>query len=305
MRFLLYDIETAGSFNTGSICSVGWLLLENDDIVNSGYSLINPCCPFKEQNISINGITPADVEGSPTFSEYWESTLKSLMSSSIVIAHNANFDLSETEQALFNAKIQDPGIDYFDSLEMCKNLFSADSYKLSSLCEMIGYKYSAHNALEDVKALYILFETIKKSFHFSDFAEMLLRSHVAVENTLSNTYDPQSAVQAHFFNYDHTSRCREDVEAIDQKFSGLRFCFTGDIPGYDRADLERIIKQHGGRMTGSVSSKTDFLIVGIYEEFGSGYISGKQKAALELIDGGGKIQIITPDTFFSMIESGD
>ena len=301
MKILLYDVETAGNFNSGSICSVGWILLNNDEISDSGSSLINPQCPFQKKNIEIHGITPEAVEGAPTFAEYWESTLKDLMSSSLVVAHNANFDLSETEQALYNSGITDPGIDYFDTLEMFKNLFSADSYSLSYLCNLINYHYDEHDPLEDVKALYALLQAVKQSMNYSDFPDMFLRSHVAAENTLSNTYDPKSTIRNHSFSYDNSSRCREDVEQMDENLKGLRFCFTGDIPGFGRAELEKIIKEHGGRMTGSVSGKTDFLVVGFYEEFGSGYVSGKQKAAMELISQGGKIQIITPDAFFSMV----
>lgn len=300
MRFLIYDVETANSARPGSICAVGWLLLDNDQIVDSGYSLINPQCSFQAKNMEIHGITPADVENSPTFPEYWESTLKVLMSSFLVVAHNADFDLSQTEQALYNAGLEDPGIDYFDSLEMFRHLFRSDSYSLPSLCSILGYSYHAHNALEDSKALYEVLDTIKKTFHFSDFADMFIRSHVAADNTLTNTYVPHDAIR-NSFTYNAYSRCRESVDVIDHRFYGLRFCFTGEIPGFERSDLERIIKQHDGRMTASVSGKTDYLVVGTYEEYGSNYMSGKHKAAIELMNNGGKIQIIDPACFFALL----
>lgn len=303
MRILLYDVETANKITSGSICSVGWILLENDQIIDSGYSLINPRCPFLPNNIAIHGITPSDVELAPTFAEYWETTLKDLMSSCLVVAHNAAFDLSETEQALFNAKIKDPGIDYFDTLEMFRNLFNSDSYKLDYLCKALDYSYNAHNALEDVKALYYLLQRVRDLLKFDDFADMFIRSHVAAENTLSNTYNPRIATISKF-HYNNASRCREDVEIVDHNFSGLRFCITGEIPGYERADLERIIKQHDGRMTGAVSGKTDYLVLGTYEDFGPNYVSGKQKAAIELINNGGKIQIINAEQFFVLVSKG-
>ena len=303
MRFLIYDIETANKITSGSICSVGWLLIENDEIADSGYSLINPRCPFLQSNIDVHGITPFDVETAPVFSEYWESTLKPLMSSCLVVAHNASFDLSETEQALFNAKVKDPGIDYFDTLNMFRHLFKSESYRLTHLCRLLGYTYNAHNALEDCKALYFVMKYAKDALKYSDFAEMFIRSHTSAENTLSNTYEPQVSI-ASKFHYDCTSRCREDVDIVDNSLSGLRFCITGEIPGYDRADLEKIIKQHDGKMTAAVSGKTDYLILGTYEEYGSNYISGKQKAALELINNGGKIRIIDSTQFFFMVNNG-
>ena len=56
MRALIYDVETAQNTNIGSICAVGWILLENDEIQNEGYSLINPQCTFyvNEENLNIH-----------------------------------------------------------------------------------------------------------------------------------------------------------------------------------------------------------------------------------------------------------
>ena len=301
MRILLYDVETANAKNMGSICAVGWMLLENDSVTDYGYSLINPNCQFSKYNTKVHGITEADVTDAPCFCEYWKNTLQSLTTSSLVVAHNAGFDLSATEQALYNAGITDRGIDYFDTLAMFRNLIRTDSYKLTDLASAFGYVYAQHNALEDVKALYYVLSASRKLLGFEDIPSMMLRSHVASENTLGNNYLPHEVAKA-TFQYDNSSRCREDVEIQDHLFSGLRFCFTGEISGFERSDLERIIKQHDGRMTGSVSGKTNYLVVGTYEELGDTYVSGKQKAALELIENGGSIKIISPAEFFALLK---
>lgn len=88
---------------------------------------------------------------------------------------------------------------------------------------------------------------------------------------------------------------------IQDTLAGLRFCITGGISGYERPDIERIIKQHNGRMTESISSKTDYLVLGTYDLYGEGYISNKQKDALEIISKGGKIQIINAEKFFALV----
>lgn len=44
---------------------------------------------------------------------------------------------------------------------------------------------------------------------------------------------------------------------------GLRFCVTGKIPGTkNRAEVEKLITDHGGKTTQTVSPVTDYLIVG-------------------------------------------
>ena len=115
MKFLMYDVETANR-DVGSICAVGWACLDGDEVVDSGYSLINPNMHFSPYNTRVHGLTEKDVQNAPTFGEYWESTLKKHMESSVIIAHSAAFDISATEQALKYASIDDPGIDYIDTL---------------------------------------------------------------------------------------------------------------------------------------------------------------------------------------------
>lgn len=46
------------------------------------------------------------------------------------------------------------------------------------------------------------------------------------------------------------------------KLDGLNFVVTGSIPGHTRESIKELIESHGGYVTDSVSSKTDWLLVG-------------------------------------------
>ena len=303
MRILIYDVETAQKTNIGSICSVGWILLENDNIINEGYSLINPKCSFSRVNTQIHGITSADVADAPCFAEYWNSTLCPLMTSSLVIAHSANFDLSATEQALFASDIPDPGIYYLDSLPVIKALINVPSYKLTDLASITHFEYNAHNAGEDAKALLHVLSFVRDLCGFEDLAAMLIRTPVRAENTKTNAYIPKQidSLPPHYPNYSH---CTDEVQVADQRLQGLKICITGDIPGVERSTIEQMILEHGGKPTSGVSGKTDYLIVGTYYDPVSGLpvMTSKHKKALEFIEQGGKIQIISYDTFSEMIK---
>jgi DNA ligase (NAD+) len=50
-------------------------------------------------------------------------------------------------------------------------------------------------------------------------------------------------------------------------FEGLRFVVTGRLEGFTRSQAEGFIKERGGQVTGSVSKKTSYVVVG--EEPGS------------------------------------
>ena len=81
-------------------------------------------------------------------------------------------------------------------------------------------------------------------------------------------------------------------------------CITGDFPGYERSSIERMIIEHGGKSMSSVSGKTDYLIVGTYVDPVSGIpvMTSKHKKALELINQGGKLLIISLEKFLDMIQ---
>ena len=59
----------------------------------------------------------------------------------------------------------------------------------------------------------------------------------------------------------------EPVVEGPQPFDGLRFVVTGRLEGFTRSQAEAFIKERGGQVSGSVSKKTDYDVVG--EEAGS------------------------------------
>jgi len=60
----------------------------------------------------------------------------------------------------------------------------------------------------------------------------------------------------------------------DHIFSGKTFVLTGSLSLYTRDEAANLIKERGGRVSGSVSKKTDFVLVG--EEPGSKYDKAKE-----------------------------
>ena len=48
----------------------------------------------------------------------------------------------------------------------------------------------------------------------------------------------------------------------DQRFAGKQFVLTGSLPGMTRDEARALIESSGGRVTSSVSKKTDFVVAG-------------------------------------------
>jgi DNA ligase (NAD+) len=82
----------------------------------------------------------------------------------------------------------------------------------------------------------------------------------------------------------------DKTKAKSGPFSGKTVVVTGTIEGYSRNEIEALIKAQGGKPTGSVSKKTDLVIVG--ESPGS-----KADKAAQL-----GVKIINTDAFLEMIQ---
>jgi DNA ligase (NAD+) len=83
----------------------------------------------------------------------------------------------------------------------------------------------------------------------------------------------------------------EPEQAGEQKLEGKTVVVTGTLVRFKRNEIKELIIQHGGKASGSVSKKTDFVIAG--EEAGS-----KLTKAQEL-----GIDVLTEDDFVAMIEA--
>jgi DNA ligase (NAD+) len=52
------------------------------------------------------------------------------------------------------------------------------------------------------------------------------------------------------------------VHRPEGHLAGKQFVLTGTLPRYSRDEAKRMIEEAGGRVTGSVSKKTDYVVVG-------------------------------------------
>ncbi len=54
----------------------------------------------------------------------------------------------------------------------------------------------------------------------------------------------------------------EKREIKSQKLAGKSFVFTGGLDHRSREEAGELVLQHGGKVSGSVSKKTDYVVVG-------------------------------------------
>lgn len=78
-----------------------------------------------------------------------------------------------------------------------------------------------------------------------------------------------------------TERQMESRPATSEQLAGMTFVLTGTLPNLKRAEATDLIEQHGGRVTGSVSSKTNYVVAG--EDAGS-KLTKAQQLGIPILD---------------------
>ena len=61
--------------------------------------------------------------------------------------------------------------------------------------------------------------------------------------------------------------CADKTVKLDDRFEGKTFVLTGTLPNMSRSEASELITSHGGKVSGSVSKKTDYVVAG--DEAGS------------------------------------
>ena len=118
-----------------------------------------------------------------------------------------------------------------------------------------------------------------------EVAELLARSFATIDNLMAADEEALFAIDSigpriadsvvSYFRNDanrnvveklRTAGVRLEDEArsvpTEQPFAGMRFVVTGRLEQYSRSQVQDLIKQYGGAVSGSVSKNTDYLVAG-------------------------------------------
>ena len=158
--YVVLDVETP-NFKQNSISAIGLLLVRDNKIINSKYTLINPEDTFDSFNINLTKITPEMVSDKPTFKEYWPE-IEDWLINNIVVGHNVTFDLGVVSRSLQKYNLQIPDFDYCCTLHLSRKTLNLNSYKLTNIAKSLNIVYDAHNAIEDARATYEVLEYINR-----------------------------------------------------------------------------------------------------------------------------------------------
>jgi DNA polymerase III epsilon subunit family exonuclease len=150
-RFAFLDLETTGlsPWFGDRVCEIGIVLTEGKRIKQTYQQLVNPERPLSPAAASTNHISEAELVQAPTFSQVVED-VKTLLGDTIVVCHNAQFDLNFLDSEFHRAghELQVPNM--IDTLYMARQHYKLPSNTLASLAEAFNIQNpDAHRALAD------------------------------------------------------------------------------------------------------------------------------------------------------------
>lgn len=151
-RYIAFDVETPNYANS-RMSAVGITVIENGEIVGDFYSLINPETHFDSFNIQLTGITPQMIADKPTFPELW-TEIEPLMSSGVLVAHNAPFDMRVLAQCLQAYSVDwQQTARYACTCAMGRACYpELPNHKLNTMCDYLKLDLDHHNAGSDSRA---------------------------------------------------------------------------------------------------------------------------------------------------------
>lgn len=284
MEFVAIDVETANA-DMASICQIGLAKFRDGQLIDEWSSLINPEDYFDFINIDIHGITEEDVADAPTFSEVI-ADLSGFLSGSVCVSHT-HFDRVSIGRALEKYSLNTIEAIWLDSARVARRTWEECAwrgYGLSNVCEIIGYKFKHHDALEDAKASgQVIIAAVGKTG--LDIGAWLKR--------VNQPIDPANSSSGSAINRDGNP---------EGELYGEILVFTGtlEVPRREAADLAASI---GCTVASGVTKKTTLLVVGDQDvtKLAGKSKSSKHLKAEQLIAKGQGIRIIKESDFKELV----
>jgi len=221
----------------------------------------------------------------PTFSEVIDE-LSNFLSGTVCVSHT-HFDRVSLSRTLEKYSLNPIDTTWLDSARVARRSWEECAWKgygLSNVCEIIGYKFKHHDALEDAKASgQVMIAAIKKTG--LDINSWLKRVHQPI--------NPENSSSGSAINRDGNP---------EGELYGEELVFTGalEIPRREAADLAASI---GCSVASGVTKNTTLLVVGDQDvtKLAGKAKSSKHLKAQQFIAKGQEIRIIKESDFKELV----
>lgn len=300
MNFIAIDFETANE-KRNSPCSIGMVVINEGKIIEKIHYLIKPKeMRFMPINIGIHGIRPAMVENEPEFDVIWNN-IRHYFNESLIVAHNAAFDISVLRNTLELYNIDIPNFKYICTMKLSRNFYKQlDNAKLNTVNKFLGYEFKHHDALADAIACSNILLNISEELETKEISEIARLTGVTLGLVHSEGYTP-SSTKGRVLRTSGKIFSRE-IRSENYNFEAFKnevVVFTGGLSTMRREEASRLVRRLGGSIGSSVTKKTTILVTNTMD-IGSlkrEEMSTKLRKAVDLKNKGQKIIILNENEF--------
>ena len=156
VTFVVVDLETTGgSPATAAITEIGAVKVRGGQVLGELQTLVNPGAPIPAFIAVLTGITDRMVSQAPSIETALASFLE-FAGGSVLVAHNAPFDISFLQAAAQQTGHPWPGFRVVDTAHLARQVVTRDeapNRKLGTLARLFGSPTTPdHRALTDARA---------------------------------------------------------------------------------------------------------------------------------------------------------
>lgn len=284
--YVFIDVETTGLSPTkDAIIQVSALRFFGQKSIDGLNSYINPQRPIPKESTEIHGINDEKVKDAPIIDEIKEPFLN-LIKDAILVGYNTPFDLDFLDCA-FHGDLNN--VKYIDVLEIAKTLIKLPNYHLETVADYAEFHPEGgyHDSLTDCTATAAIF--FRLSFDKPGLAKIYHSKKFAKADY---SFSPKDVVPSAI-----------PVDTTHPLYD-KKIVFTGEL-SIGRREAAQMAVDVGAIVRSSVSSKTDYLVVGKQDItiVGDDGMSGKEEKAYQLNEAGKAfIKIISEQDFLLLVQ---
>lgn len=298
--YIVLDLETTGlDANSCEIIEAAALRIRDNKIVAEYQQLCSPRNGVPDSIERLTGISCEMLDDMPMFCDIAQD-FRAFIGKDIILGHNVSFDMGFLSANCKNNPELNIDNKRIDTLSICRKFYKEwPDHKLTTMCaELNAPDNGAHRALSDCYSTWFCFEQMKRE----------------IANPMAKPCNPAPAANtSRSFDFPNSRIKISDIKPETDLFDCnhpfyLKSCvFTGELKLFERAEAMQLVVNAGGIIRSSISSKTDFLIVGSTEDnyILHGRKSSKELEAQKLIESGKSIKILTESQFYDIIGSSE
>lgn len=291
-EYIVIDIETTGlSPKWDNIIEISGIHFKNDIKIDSFSELVY-CAYINSYVQDLTGIT-ADMLASKRNIEEVMVDFCSFVGDKTLVGHNVNFDINFLYDNAINTGLTFSN-NFIDTMRMSRKLFpELAHHRLEDMAEHYGFERPIiHRGDTDCETTYRLYsylkiDALKKFENIDSFQKSFVKKH-----------KPEYQLKAKNIFTKNT-----EFDESHPIF-GKTCVFTGTLEKMIRREAMQHVVDLGGLVADSITTKTNFLIMGNLDYCKSikDGKSTKQKKAEKLKIEGQDINIIDEYTFYDLIE---